>query len=466
MALDVQELLHEIVSNALQGGDHQSGPGGDNGSSSGGRSGMKGLAAGAGAAALAPLALKGASKLAKGLGVEGLEQAVKSPGDAVGGMASSLGDRLTSRAEGLLKDKVDEAGGAGGIAKEAAKGLLPFGGGDGGGGSKGGVPGVGKGRRMPVQQSVDIGLPVETVYNQFTQFEEWPTFMHRVTNVSQEDDCTVSFSTKIWTRKREFKAKIETQRPDERIKWKVTEGLEHTGVVSFHELGSNLTRVILSFDVQPGGMIEKIARGARHIKRAARADLHRFCALIEMAEQETGAWRGVIEDGELVEEHDPSYDEQRDYSDIEEITDQQDSDEDESDDEDDSDDQDRQEQSERQTQSQRQSRSQRRSGRAQQEDDSPRSRSRRSSQSGNGGERRSASSRSRPSQGGSTRGRSSSQGGSSRSRSSSEGGSSRSRSSQRGSSARSSSGGRSRQSGSSSGNGSSGSGRARSQRSR
>jgi carbon monoxide dehydrogenase subunit G len=186
---------------------------------------------------------------------------------------------------------------------------------------------------MPVQQSMDIGLPIETVYNQFTQFEDWPTFMHRVTRVTQEDDCTLSFEAKIWTRKREFTADIETQRPNERIKWSVSQGLNHTGTVTFHELGPKLTRVLVGFDVQPGGMIEKFARGARHIKRAARADLHRFKAFIETAEQETGAWRGVIEDGELVEEHDPSYDEQRQYADIEELTKQQDDDEDKADDE-------------------------------------------------------------------------------------------------------------------------------------
>ncbi|HEX5782976.1 MAG TPA: hypothetical protein VFX80_13695, partial [Solirubrobacteraceae bacterium] len=67
--------------------------------------------------------------------------------------------------------------------------------------------------------------------------------------------------------------------------------------------------------------IEKAARGMRHVKRAARADLHRFKAFIEMSELETGAWRGVIEDGELVEPHDDAYDEGREYSDLEEIED-------------------------------------------------------------------------------------------------------------------------------------------------
>jgi uncharacterized membrane protein len=187
-------------------------------------------------------------------------------------------------------------------------------------GSKGGTPGVGKGRRMPVQQSVDIGAPIETVYNQWTQFEDWPSFMHRVTRVTQEDDCTVSFATKIWGKTKEFTANIETQRPNERIKWSVSQGMTHTGVVTFHELGPNLTRVLLSFDVDPGGLIEKAARGMRYVKRAARADLHRFKALIEMAGVETGAWRGRIEDGELVEEHDPSYDEEREYADAENLT--------------------------------------------------------------------------------------------------------------------------------------------------
>ena len=60
--------------------------------------------------------------------------------------------------------------------------------------------------------------------------------MHRVTRVTQDDDCSINFATKIWGKTKEFKAEIETQRPDERIKWKVSQGITHAGVVSFHEL--------------------------------------------------------------------------------------------------------------------------------------------------------------------------------------------------------------------------------------
>jgi uncharacterized membrane protein len=273
-------------------------------------------------------------------------------------------------------------------------------------GNKGGAPGVGKGRRMPVQQSIDIGAPVETVYNQWTQFEDWPSFMHRVTRVTQEDECTISFAAKIWGKTKEFTANIETQRPNERIKWRVSQGMTHTGVVTFHELAPNLTRVLLSFDVEPGSLIEKAARGMRHVKRAARADLHRFKALIEMAGLETGAWRGVIEEGELVEEHDPSYDEQREYADAQSVLsadDDEDEDEEEQDDEDEDDDEveaqeggDDEDEDEEEPQAER-PRRQRRSPNGSQEDEQPArrrtpSRSRSSSASG--------SSRSRSSSGG------------------------------------------------------------------
>jgi uncharacterized membrane protein len=241
--------------------------------------GMRGVAAGAGMAALAPLAAKGAGKLAKRAASNGAD-----PLKAAGGKV----------AEGAKEAVGKPAGGAADLAKSAGK-VLPGGGGDGGSDAP---EGVGKGRRMPVQQAVDVAVPLSTAYNQWTQFEEWAEFMHRVDRASQEDETTVSFKAKIWGISKEFKAEILDQRPDDRIKWRVTEGLNHTGVVSFHELAPRLTRIDVTLDVEPGSLIEKAARGMRHVKRAVRADLHRFKAYIELQEEESGAWRGVIDDGE------------------------------------------------------------------------------------------------------------------------------------------------------------------------
>jgi uncharacterized membrane protein len=228
-----------------------------------------------------------------------------------------MGSRVRTT-EPRKDETVNEAGRARGLVQVAEPSAARFWRGDRGKGGMESVQGVGKGRRMPVQQAVDVAVPVETAYNQWTQFEEWPNFMQRVTRVTQEDDCTISVATKMWGVSREFQADIETQRPEERIQWSVSQGITHHGVVTFHELAPRLTRIELNVDVDPGSLLEKAARGMRHIKRAMRADLHRFKAFIEMQETETGAWRGVIEEGELVEEHPDDYDQGREYSDVEE----------------------------------------------------------------------------------------------------------------------------------------------------
>ena len=322
MAKDVSDTVRDALSHAVREVAKSTSSGGPM-RKAGPLSGARGLAAGAGLAAAAPLAKKGVDALRSNGGPP-------TPARAASKAASKAGDKVGSNVKDAVSGKVDEAGGAGGIAKQAATGLLPGLGGDSDsdGGGNGGMPGVGKGRRMPVQQAVDVAVPLETAYNQWTQFEDWPEFMHRVTRVTQEDDCTVSFATKIWGKTKEFEAQIETQRPDERIKWKVSQGITHSGVVTFHELAPSLTRIELNVDIEPGSLIEKAARGMRHIKRAMRADLARFKAFIEMQEHETGAWRGVIEDGEVVEPHDDDYDDERDYSDVDDLYDDREGDDD------------------------------------------------------------------------------------------------------------------------------------------
>jgi uncharacterized membrane protein len=157
----------------------------------------------------------------------------------------------------------------------------------------------GSGRRMPIQQSVDVAVPIKVAYNRWTLFEDWPEFMHRVESVDQADDTTLSFSTKVWGITKRFEANILEQRPDQRIEWTTSEGLAHTGVVTFHKLADRLTRIEISLDVEPHGMVEKMGRGMRFTKRAVRGDLHRFKALIELEDEAEGGWRGTIRDGKV-----------------------------------------------------------------------------------------------------------------------------------------------------------------------
>jgi uncharacterized membrane protein len=316
MATDIKDILRQQVSRALQeaiGGEQMKSD------RSGGGSG-KGILAGAALAAAAPLARRGFQAYRSGE----LNDFVSKlgTGEALEDVRSRFGDsdqpdqdedergqdedpRGQAEEEPAQAEAEDEDSQEDDEEREPGDGSLA----------------AGKGRRMPIQQSVDVAVDLETAYNQFTQFEDWPQFMHRVTNVSQEDDETIRFTTKIWGKTKEYEAKILNQRPDDRIMWKVSQGITHAGVVSFHELAPRLTRIELTLDVKPGSLIEKAARGMRHVKRAVRADLHRYKAFIEMQESETGAWRGVIVGGEVVEPHDESYDEERDYSDVEDLQD-------------------------------------------------------------------------------------------------------------------------------------------------
>ncbi len=259
--------------------------------SDGSLSGARGIAAGAALAGAVPLAGMAAKKL--------VLKRVGSPTEGAKKLTEEAKEKVGGSIKDAAEEKVDEVK-APGLVKEVGKKMIPgLGGGDSDSKGKQGAPGTGKGRRMPIQQEVDIGVPLSTVYNQWTQFEEWPQFMHRLDQASQEDDCTVSLRTKIWGFSREFVAEITEQRPDELVRWSVKEGVAHTGVVSFHELTPNLTRVQVSVDLEPGSLLEKMARGMRHVKRAVRGDLHRFKAFIEMEESETGAWRGEIHDGKV-----------------------------------------------------------------------------------------------------------------------------------------------------------------------
>jgi uncharacterized membrane protein len=256
--------------------------------------------------------------IAAGVGIAALPLAVEQIAKRVAPKVSDLSGQAKDKLSDVASDTVS---GIGDQAKQAVKGaavekLKPGSSGDEGegllsklkpGSSEDGdedegraAPGQGgSGRRMPIQQSVDVSVPIDVAYNRWTLFEDWPEFMHRFEGVDQSDDTTLSFTTKMWGLTRRFQAEIVEQRPDERIEWNVTEGPSHTGVVTFHELAPRLTRVEVSLDFDPHGMLEKMARGMRFTKRAVRADLHRFKAIVELDEEAEGGWRGTIEGGKV-----------------------------------------------------------------------------------------------------------------------------------------------------------------------
>jgi uncharacterized membrane protein len=209
----------------------------------------------------------------------GARKGVSEVKESAEGEAEEVGRHGVEGAKEALKSSVGGGGGVGGkLASGVASKVL------GGGGGGGGAGKAKKTRRLPIQRWTDIAAPIDRVYEQWTKFEEFPEFMHRVLSVKQEDDDKVSWEEKIWFSKRQWEGEVTDRRKNRRIAWKTSSGMSHAGVVTFHKLDDDLTRVMVTMDFVPQGMIEKMASGLRFVKRAVQADLARFKAYVEMNE--------------------------------------------------------------------------------------------------------------------------------------------------------------------------------------
>ena len=142
---------------------------------------------------------------------------------------------------------------------------------------------------------IDIDLPVNTVYNQWTQFEDFPLFMKHVVDVRQIDDTHTAWKAKISGISREWQAEITEQTPDQRVAWTATDGTENSGVVTFHALDDNTTRVVLQMETDPKGFLEKVADWGGYISDRSKKDLEQFKDFIEARGKSTCAWSGQVE---------------------------------------------------------------------------------------------------------------------------------------------------------------------------
>lgn len=149
---------------------------------------------------------------------------------------------------------------------------------------------------MTLVKTVDVAVPVSTAYNQWTQLEEFPQFMQGVESVQQIDDTRSLWKTSILGAEREFETRITEQIPDERIAWTTTHGeTDQAGVVTFHRLDADRTRVTVQMDVGKDGMLEKLGLATGVVDRQIGNDLGRFKEFVEERGAATGAWRGTID---------------------------------------------------------------------------------------------------------------------------------------------------------------------------
>lgn len=221
------------------------------------------------------------------------------PGSSVGGTLSTLAKGGQQLSEGKSPARV--AGGMGlshmaGGLKDKVKGL--FGGGKGGKGET-------RSKSVVIIEDIDIGVPLQQAYNQWTEFQKFSRFAKGVVNVERSDDTSSNWQVKVAKSNRSYKAKVSEQIPDKRIVW-TSEGAKGTtkGAVTFHELDENLTKVLVVVEYFPKGLFEKTGNVWRAQGRRLRLDLKLFRKFVSFQDEPAEGWRGEIRDGEVVSESD------------------------------------------------------------------------------------------------------------------------------------------------------------------
>lgn len=146
-----------------------------------------------------------------------------------------------------------------------------------------------------IEESIEVAVPVTTAYNQWTQFEEFPNFMEGVERVKQINPTLTHWTVKTAGVEREFDAEITEQIPDERVAWTTVSGDVHqAGVVTFHRLDDDHTKVMLQLDHDPKGVTDTVGDKLGVVRHQAKGDLKRFKAFIETRGEATGEWRGKV----------------------------------------------------------------------------------------------------------------------------------------------------------------------------
>ncbi|WP_030197344.1 SRPBCC family protein [Streptomyces sp. NRRL S-87] len=278
-----------------------------------------------------------------GSGQSGMDRLLDEVGGFLSAQAGQLADRAADKVDDLtdrLYDVAENGGSLAGVGSRILGGDSPMkavigqtfsgikdkvtdagaglfgGGGDGDGGGDGGGGGKKRGRKsgnkaINIVETIDVGVPLRTAYDHWTQYEDFSSFAKGVRSVSQGDDTTTDWRVKVGPSTRTWKATVQEQVPDERIIW-TSDGPKGTtrGCVSFHELAPALTRIVLVVEYYPSGFFERTGNLWRAQGRRMRLDLKHFSRFVTLSNDEPDGWRGEIRDGEVVVSHEEAVEEE------------------------------------------------------------------------------------------------------------------------------------------------------------
>ena len=155
-----------------------------------------------------------------------------------------------------------------------------------------------------IEKSVQVDCPVDVVYNQWTQFEDFPKFMAGIKEIKQIDDTHTHWRAEVWGKDKEWDAEITEQVPDQHIAWRSISGdAPNAGEVRFEPLSADKTRVHLTMEYEPQGAMENIGDALGAMDRRVQSTVDDFKEFIESRRRETGAWRDEVHGGEKKPRH-------------------------------------------------------------------------------------------------------------------------------------------------------------------
>ncbi len=135
-------------------------------------------------------------------------------------------------------------------------------------------------KRLPIQRSVDIAVPLRVAWEEWLAFESLPEGARTVSDI--ERDGNVLSGRTDGPRPASWEAEILDERAQQSFAWQSHQGSDCAGLITFHRLSDRLTRVELNLDIVPTSLAEAAQLSTRIADRRAEAELRRFKARLEL----------------------------------------------------------------------------------------------------------------------------------------------------------------------------------------
>jgi uncharacterized membrane protein len=150
-----------------------------------------------------------------------------------------------------------------------------------------------------IEETVQVAVPVRTVYNQWTQFTTFPQFMTSVVEVEQVRPSITHWTVGLGPVRHRFTTEIVEQQPDTCVEWRSLDA-RHRGAVTFHEMTPALTAVTVHIQLTRPGVAVLLYDALGLTRRVIRSELAHFKEFIEGLDQEGEGWRGTIRNGRVL----------------------------------------------------------------------------------------------------------------------------------------------------------------------